>query len=206
VTVAQRIAAGLIRNAAARMWGVPPRLMNDIVERLGAGGALKWFVRNLPRYESTLKTWGPIRTHLVCIEASLLNSCAYCAHSHAYAFELFYFKERGHLFPLDEHEIVRLRDGSDVELRSALEGALREAELPDEIAALDRVWRLKFEAVAPESDDDRRAQHLLAMFDVLNYCAIDARTAIDEAHDPINKDKQLRLRYAEARLNAKRPA
>ena len=45
--------------------------------------------------------------------------------------------------------------------------------------------------------------HLIAMFDVLNYCAIDARTSIDQAHDPINKDEELKLRYAEARLAAR---
>ena len=37
------------------------------------------------------------------------------------------------------------------------------------------------------------------MFGFLNSCAIEASTKLDEAHDPINKDTELRARYDEAR-------
>jgi hypothetical protein len=202
MTLLQRIAARIIRGKAAREWGVPPNLMNEIVMRLGGFGALRWFARNLPRYEDTLKHWGPLRTHLVCIEASLANGCAYCTHAHAYAFELAYFQQRNSLFPLDEHEITQLRNGSDEERHATLKAALQQATLADEIPVLDHVWRLKSENGVAATDEERRMKHLLEMFDVLNYCAIDSRTELDEAHDPINKDEALKLRYAEARLNA----
>jgi hypothetical protein len=202
MTFFEKIAAALIRGAAARKWGVPPLLMNEIVVRLGAFGSLRWFARNLPRYEKTLKLWGPLRTHLVCIEASLANGCAYCTHAHAYAFELTYFHERGKLFPLDEHEIVQLRNSSDDERHAALNAALEKAELPEEIAVLARVWRMKIGDGTATTDDEKRMKHLLEMFDVLNYCAIDSRTRLDEAHDEINKDEALKLRYAEARFSA----
>jgi hypothetical protein len=178
--------------------------MEPIVDRLGAARALRWFVVNVSRLESANKKWGPLRTNLVCAVASLLNSCAYCTHAHAYAFELFYFQQRGTLFPLDEHQIVRLRDGDDAEVRSTLERSLREVGLEDEIATLDTLWRLKLEGAEPANDDEVRMQGLLGMFDTLNACAIDSRVPFDEAHDPINKDTALKLRYAEARFAARR--
>jgi hypothetical protein len=202
MTLLERMAAIIIRGRATRDWGVPPNLINEMVTRLGAIPTLRWFARNLPRYKNTLKLWGPLRTHLVCIEASLANGCAYCTHAHAYAFELAYFQERGALFPLDEHEIVQLRNGTDEERHAALTGALHQVGLPDEIAVLDHLWRLKISDGVAATDEERRMKHLLEMFDVLNYCAIDSRTQLDEAHDPINKDDALKLRYAEARFAA----
>jgi hypothetical protein len=207
VTIRERIATALIRGAAARMWGMPVNLMGEIVVRLGAGRALLWFAINLPRYERTRILWGPVRTHLVCAQASLLNACAYCTFAHAYALQLYYFKEHGRLFPLDEHEIVALRNGSDEELRAAFAGAAREAGLGGEVPMLERLWGLKIAgAAAGNSDDDRRLLHLIDMFNMLNYCAIDSRVPLDSAHDPINKDEALKVRYAEARLAARRDA
>jgi hypothetical protein len=197
----EKLAAGFMRAAAARMWGFPPNLMRDIVLHLGAGGGLKWFLSSMPRYEKAMKLLGPLRGHLICIEASLLNGCAYCTFAHAYAFELLYFHKKSTLFPLDEHQLTRLRNGSDEAVRAALIAALSEAGLPDEIAVVERVWQLKFDGVAARGAEDQLLRSLLEMFDVLNYCTIDGRTPLDlEAHDPINKDQALRLRYAEARL------
>jgi hypothetical protein len=202
MTLMQRIAARIINMKAARDWGAPPLVINEMVTRLGGIATLKWFARNLPRYYKTLDHWGPLRTHLVCIEASLANGCAYCTHAHAYAFELAYFEQRGALFPLDEAEIVQLRNSTDDERHATMTGALKQVGLADEVAVLDRVWHLKVDNAVPTSDDDKRLKHLLEMFDVLNYCAIDSRAQLDEAHDPINKDEALKLRYAEARFNA----
>jgi hypothetical protein len=198
--VGQRLATGLLGGITRMLWGTPPLLLPEIVEHLGAFGALRWFAKNLPEYEAILKDWGPLRTHLLCIEASLLNGCSYCIHAHAYAFELYYFREKQRLFPLDEHQLVELRDGSDSELERTLKTALREADLKDEEALFDRLLALQFEGKAVDVAD-RRILHLLKMFEMLNFCGIDSRTPFDHAHDRINKDTELKLRYAEARLN-----
>jgi hypothetical protein len=199
-TPSQRMAVGVLRRITTTLWGAPPLLLPQIVQHLGAFGALSWFVRNLPEYESILKKWGPIRTHLLCTEASLLNGCSYCTHAHAYAFELHYFREKGRLFPLDEHELVGLRDGSDEELRAAIKQALSGADMTEDQALFDRMWKLKLEGHTGTDETDRRLGHLLRMFEMLNFCGIDAQTPADHAHDPINKDDALKLRYAEARL------
>lgn len=198
-TLSQRMAVGILRGLTTKIWGAPPFLLPQIVEHLGPFGALAWFAKNLPEYEAILKAWGPLRTHLLCVEASLLNGCSYCVHAHAYAFELHYFRDKQRLFPLDEHALIALRDGSDDELRQALKAALIAGQMPEEEALFDRLWRLKLGG-EPGDDTDRRITHLLQMFEMLNFCGISSRTPFDHAHDPINKDDELKLRYAEARL------
>ncbi len=199
-SLSQRMAVGILRGLTTKIWGAPPFLLPQIVEHLGPFGALSWFAKNLPEYEAILKDWGPLRTHLLCVEASLLNGCSYCVHAHAYAFQLHYFREKAKLFPLDEHELIALRDGSDAELRDAVKAALVAGQMPEEEALFDRLWRLKLEG-EPADDTDRRIDHLLKMFEMLNFCGINSRTPFDHAHDPINKDAELKLRYAEARLS-----
>lgn len=198
-SLSQRMAVSILRGLTTKIWGAPPFLLPQIVEHLGPFGALSWFAKNLPEYEAILKDWGPLRTHLLCVEASLLNGCSYCVHAHAYAFQLHYFREKSRLFPLDEHELIALRDGSDAELRDAVKAALVAGQMPEEEPLFDRLWRLKFEG-EPADDTDRRIGHLLKMFEMLNFCGINSRTPFDHAHDPINKDAALKLRYAEARL------
>ncbi len=199
-SLSQRMAVGILRGLTTKIWGAPPLLLPQIVEHLGPFGALSWFAKNLPEYEAILKDWGPLRTHLLCVEASLLNGCSYCVHAHAYAFQLHYFRDKGRLFPLDEHELIALRDGSDAELRDAVKAALVAGQMPEEEALFDRLWRLKLEG-EPADDTDRRIGHLLKMFEMLNFCGINSRTPFDHAHDPINKDAEIKLRYAEARLS-----
>ncbi len=201
-TLTERAATGVLRVLTGRLWGFHPNLMPEIVQRLGAGGALAWFAKNMPRYEKTMKLLGPRRTHLLCLETSLLNGCGYCVFGHAYAFQLYYFKEREALFPLDEHQIVGLRRLPDVEVRAALESAFAQAGMPEETAALAKLWALRLDGAVADDDEGRRMLHLIEMFNVLNYCGVDSASSADEAHDPINKDEELRARYAEARLTA----
>jgi hypothetical protein len=203
-SVPKALATGLLLRVTRSLWGLPPNLIAEIVERLGALGSLAWFVQNLPRYELTMKVWGPLRTHAACLGASLMNGCSYCVYAHSYAFELYYFRERGELFPFDEHQIVALRDKSDVELRKVLDDAFRATRLTVEANDLATLCALKFSERMPHGRDERRLAHILQMFDILNYCGLDSLATFDEAHDPINKDAALRARYAEARLKHRR--
>ena len=55
---------------------------------------------------------------------------------------------------------------------------------------------------APQNQNDEYLLHLMSMFSVLNTCGIKRQVVPDEAHDPINKDKPLRERYAAARAES----
>jgi hypothetical protein len=201
-SVLDRSATRLLEALGRKLWGFTPRLMREIVGRLGGLGALGWFVANMPRYERTLKVLGPLRTHLLCLEISLRNGCPYCTYGHAYAFELHYLRERDRRFPLDEHEIVGLHRLEPALLAQRLAEALQAAALAGEIPLFHRLLALADGQAGEPEEHDRRLRHLLRMFAVLNTCAIESNVAPDEAHDPINKDRALRERYAALRREA----
>ncbi len=177
--------------------------MPDIAEQLGGVGAVSWFVRNMPRYEAALKHLGPLRTHLVCAGISLSNGCGYCVFGHGYALVLHFFKERGALFPLDETSLVAMCKDELGVRRTALERAAEEAGLESELSSLRRAFALQDGTLTPADDDDRRLAHLVQMFSVLNACGIHFDTRPDEAHDPINKDRDLKRRYRDASAAAR---
>lgn len=192
--MSKRVAVGVLEGTARRLWGFPPRLMPYIVEELGGTRALGWFLANMPRYEATRKQFGPMRTHVLSVGISLLNGCPYCTYAHAYPLQLLYLERFGRLFPLDEHEIVGLHRLGEGELLERLRGALREAGLTEEVPVLDRMVALRGGAPGGGAQDARIA-HLLRMFSVLNACGIKGDVQRDEAHDPINRDRELWARY-----------
>jgi hypothetical protein len=200
MTLVDRTALAILRRITTMLWGRPPLLLPEIVDHLGGAGALGWFAKNLPRYESLMKAWGPVRVHLLCTAASLLNACSYCVYAHGYALELHFFQQEGRLFPIDEHEIVALRKLDDAALRDRWKDTLAQAGLAGEGPLFDRLWKIRFEG-APDGDEiDAGIRHLLRMFEMLNFCGVKGQTPFDHAHDPINKDGELKSRYAEARL------
>jgi hypothetical protein len=199
----ERRATAVLEGIGKRLWGFPPRLMGPIVVQLGPIRALWWFVSNMPRYERTLKMFGGIRTHLLCLAISLINGCSYCTFGHAYALELVYLRDHGRLFPLDEHAIGALRGLPPAALRYRLVNAVLEAGLHADVPWLDRAIVLALgEDRRPTDRDDVRVAHLVRMFAVLNEVGVTSRIAPDEAHDPLNKDSAFKQRYAGLRAAA----
>lgn len=198
-----RAAARLMWTISRRKWGLEAVLMPVIVRQLGPLGAVRWMSANIPKYERAVEDLGPIRANLVFAVASLLNGCAYCTFAHGRAFELHYFEQRGKLFPLDDQELISLIPLTDADVRGRLDAALIEAELESEIPILERLYALKLEGIEP-NEADAHLVHAVAMYDFLNFCAIESQAALDDAHDRINKDEALKQRYAETRLAAGR--
>jgi hypothetical protein len=193
----RRGATVVLEGVGRRLWGFPPSLMAPIVGQLGAVRALWWAVWNLPRYERTLKAFGGLRTHLLCVAISLVNGCPYCTYGHAYALQLIHLRERGYMFPLDEQAIGRLRGMTPALVRHRLVEALRRVNLHDEVPWVDRVIELTVaQDRRPTEPNEVRLVHLVRMFAVLNSVGIRSGTAPDQAHDPINKNDPLKQLYA----------
>ncbi|MFN7135629.1 MAG: hypothetical protein ACK4N5_26390, partial [Myxococcales bacterium] len=193
--LAQRLASFLLVTYGRLLWGVYPAIMPAVVERLGPLKALWWMTAQLPRYTLTFRRLGPMRANLLYALASLLNGCSYCVYAHGRAFQLHYFREKGSVFPIDEHGLVALGSATDAELVAELESAFRRAGLPEELARFRRLYALKLEGAVPSGREDAMLTHAIAMYDVLNYCAIAGQTPLDDAHDPINRDRPLKERY-----------
>lgn len=195
----QKTAIFLLGTLCDQLWGFKPNLISPFVEQKGSLGALLWFARNLPRYERILDRWGPIRTHLLATEISLLNGCAYCANGHAYALQLHYLRQTEWLFPLSESDILALQGRPEAEQLERLEAALAEAGLSSAVLDLRRMAELRKQESLAVTDKDRDLLQLIRMFSDLNACGRSSNPKIDQAHDPINKNRDWRDRYAALR-------
>ncbi|MEJ3656410.1 hypothetical protein WEH80_25910 [Actinomycetes bacterium KLBMP 9759] len=193
------LAVRVLEEIGRRLWGFPPRLMSYIVAHLGAVPALVWFLRNMPRYERTLATLGPLRTHLACMAISLHNGCRYCTYGHAYAADLVYLQQRERVFPVDTRTIVSWIGLPASELRENLHQLLQQADLHIEVLWIDRTLAMARGEQRAMDRDEARIAHLVRMFDVLNTVGIAGKVEPDQAHDPRNKDVALTTRYTRLR-------
>lgn len=199
MNTSSRIAQKILEMVGNGLWGFKPNLMHHIVTQHGASASLAWFVKNMPTYEKILKQWGPIRTHLLATEISVLNGCPYCTYGHVYALELHYFKATGQLLPDDEAEITAWHGLSEDEAIEKFRQLINSSELVSELPFFERTLLLRQDKVQPETEDDAKIVHLLQMFSFLNQCGINGKTDRDQAHDPINKDMLLRNEYGQLR-------
>lgn len=196
-----RFAVRVLEGLGKQLWGFPPRLMGPIVSQLGATQALGWFLRNMPRYERTLRSLGPLRTHLVCALISLRNGCRYCSFGHLYAVELIYLDQRGRLFPVDARSVSEWVDLNPHELRRRIVQVLQQADLHGEVLWVDSALALAGGTQRPVDAQEARISHLASMFRVLNDVGIEGRVEPDEAHDPLNKDVGLKERHRALRAS-----
>ncbi|MHA6630860.1 hypothetical protein ACU61A_35935 [Pseudonocardia sichuanensis] len=197
--MADRLAVRLLEGLGRQLWGFPPRLMAHIVADQGAVGAVSWFARNMPRYERTLRVLGPLRTHMACTTISLRNGCRYCAYGHAYAIELVHLKDRGTVFPTDAGTMSSWTGLEPIELRQRIVDVLQRADLHAEVLWVDRTLAMVGESQGPVDQYEARIAHLVQMFAVLNAVGMAGAVEPDEAHDPLNKDTELKARNAQLR-------
>jgi hypothetical protein len=198
-TPMQKVSGAVLKTYAQLSWGFQPLLLDEIIDRLGGMGAAKWMMQYLPGYTQIIRRQGPVRSHILFTFASLLNGCGYCTFAHGRALGLYFFREYGKLFPVDEDELVQLASLPDVEMKARANAVLEQAGLAAELVVLQRLWAIKFEGDSPKDQLDADVAHAVGMFDVLNACALVANTEKDDAHDPIRKDKGLVERYEAAR-------
>ena len=192
----QKVAIYLLETLGDQLWGFRPNLIAPFVEQKGAFPALFWFVRNLPKYERMLETWGPIRTHLLATEISALSGCPYSTNGHAYALQLHYLRATEQLFPLSEADILEMMSLPDIDILARFGQALEQADLSAAILDLRRMAELRNNAALATTGKDRDILHLIKMFSTLNACGVHSNVKIDQAHDPINKNRAWRDRYA----------
>ncbi|OLT21943.1 hypothetical protein BJF78_33565 [Pseudonocardia sp. CNS-139] len=194
-----RFAVRLLESLGKKLWGFPPRLMPYLVAKLGPIGALSWFAANMPRYERTLRLLGPLRTHLACTVISLHNGCHYCSYGHAYAVELVYLKQATASSPVTAAEMCTWIGLPPAELRDRVCDVLERADLHAEVLWVDRTLAQARGQQRAVDRDEARIAHLVRMFGTLNAVGIAEKVEPDEAHDPLNKDHELKARNAALR-------
>ena len=197
----------LLEKLGQHLWGFKPRLMAHLVNKKGSATSLSWFARNMPAYQRILKTWGPTRTHLVSMTTSLINGCPYSTFGHAYSVQLHYLKNTGKLFPLSDEAILSMTTLPRDQIIEQLCTALRAADLQEEIPIVCRTNELMPNAniagnPVNSNPYDKNILKLVSMFAELDSFGVVNTVEPDEAHDPINKNAELKVRYEQLRGSA----
>jgi hypothetical protein len=197
--IGKRLAVRGLEALCRAMWGFPPRIIGLVVDHMGPLRAIGWFGAHMPRFLVTRVVLGPVRVHLACIVVSLRNGCGYCAYGHVYALELLYLHEYGRLFPIDATALDEWYGLDARTLRVRLRTALAAAGLHKEAIWVDRVVALAEGTQTPVDAAEARLAHVIRMADTASRIAAAADAAPDEAHDPINKDAEVKARHAALR-------
>ena len=188
----------VVQACCRQLWGFSPAVIAGVVQDKGPLRSLMWFIANMPRYLTTMRVLGPVRTHLACATISLNNGCAYCAFGQAYALELIYLRDTGRLFPLDVNTLSDWLDLEPRQLGAQLREVLREAGLHSELVWVDLT--LAFAAGEQQPiDDEVRLAHLVRMISEMNRIADAIGASPDGAQDAVNKDVRLKARHAALR-------
>jgi hypothetical protein len=196
------LAVRLLDGACRAMWGFSPSIVPVMVAARGPLGALRWFGVNMPRFLTSMRVLGPVRAHLAVVVVSLRNDCLYCAHGHVYALELIHLRNHGRLFPLDRDSLSDWLGLDDRTLRRRLHAVLAEAGLHVEALWADRVLGLASGNQHPVDAAEARLAHIVRMVESMNAVSAAAGPALDEAHDPVNKDVAVKARHAALRTPA----
>jgi hypothetical protein len=194
-----RLVAGGIGACCRQMWGFTPRVIAGVVQDKGSIRALVWFAANMPRYLTTMRVLGPVRTHLACATISLYNSCVYCAFGQTYALELIYLRDTGRLFPLDVRLLSEWMHLEPRQLGTRLRAVLGEAGMHTEALWVDRTLSFLVGEQQPIDESEARLAHLVRMINEMNRIANAMAAEPDGAQNPINKDVALKARHAELR-------
>jgi AhpD family alkylhydroperoxidase len=196
------LAERLLDRACRAMWGFSPSIVPVMVAARGPLGALRWFGVHMPRFLASMRVLGPVRAHLAVVVVSLRNDCLYCAHGHVYALELLHLRDHDRPFPLDRASLPDWLGLDDRTLRRRLHAVLAEAGLHVEAIWADRVLDLASGRQQPLDAAEARLAHIVRMVGSMNAVSLAAGPALDEAHDPVNKDVAVKARHAALRAPA----
>jgi hypothetical protein len=189
----------VVQACCRQLWGFSPAVIAGVVQDKGPLRSLMLFIANMPRYLTTMRVLGPVRTHLACATISLNNGCAYCAFGQAYALELIYLRDTGRLFPLDVNTLSDWLDLEPRQLGAQLREVLREAGLHSELVWVDLTLAFAAGEQQPIDDDEVRLAHLVRMISEMNRIADAIGASPDGAQDAVNKDVRLKARHAALR-------
>ena len=94
---------------------------------------------------------------------------------------------------------MALQSSGEANILDRFEQALDQAGLTLEALDLRRLAELRANLALAITQNDKDICHLIEHFRVLNVCGIQRAVKIDQAHDPINKERYWRDRYANLR-------
>ena len=146
-------------------------IQEEMVRTLGVGGTMKLMKLGAEVTSRLAHVVGDYTAQTVIAVAAMWNGCRYCVIGHNYSANLFRFRDVGLLGPLDEADLVDMMSLTDRETLEVLRNKFETSE-PRTWHLLERMYQLRFQALAPIEPEDQLLKATLAYWEWLNECTI----------------------------------
>lgn len=205
LTFLERFLSGFFRRAMVRMYGtyVAPGMVDEVFKTLGVRGFFRQVGTAGKLVKQLESTFGIYNTQSLIGLASMMLGCGFCGYGHTLAGALLTYRDKGILHPIHPGSLSEMYELTDLEIRERLLELLKGDAFGylGELAV--RMQDIQHHRVTPESKEDYLLEGCLWMWRWTTECTIIEGVHIqpDDSYaiHPINRDKELRARYDEAR-------
>ena len=199
LTLGQRAFARVMDAVCIRFMGHPLPFLREVLRTHGLAG-YRTITGTIQRVLTECsQRYGVVEANVLVAVGAMWNGCRFCSRSHLWVANLYYLRDTGKLFPLDDAEVPRLQRLSDEEVLSYLKTRLTEGGFADLARLVERQFHLKIGDYTGTTDDDPYLQAAIAAWDWMVECTI----VVDEDQvfpaDAIARDRALCARYLQAR-------
>ncbi|HRI07036.1 MAG TPA: hypothetical protein PKW35_04420 [Nannocystaceae bacterium] len=185
-------------------------IQEEMVRIHGVRGALRLMKMGAEITERLHKTLGDSTAQFLIGIAALWNGCRYCVIGHIYSANLFLFRDKKRLGPLDEDELVDLMYMTDQESFAVIRERFSAPEDEQLLRLVTRLFHLRFQDLDPVEPEDELLKATLAYWEWLNECTIilgvDATPTNVPALGFMRPTQQLLESYANARAASRASA
>lgn len=200
----QRSFVGLMRAMTRLAAGYDMGAIHEeMVRTHGVRGAFRLIRMGAIVTQRLTEAFGEATAQTLIGVAAMWNGCRYCVIGHIYSANLFTFRDRKALGPLDEDELVALMSMTDEESFAVLRQRFGGPENARVWYLLDRMFQLRFRDLDPVAPEDELLKATIHYWEWLNECTIvlgvDATPGQVPAIGYMRPDANFLAEYAAAR-------
>lgn len=169
----QRSFIGLMRmmTRLAAGYDMGP-IQEEMVRTHGVRGAFRLIKMGAEVTGRLTRAVGDADAQLLIGIAAMWNGCRYCVIGHVYSANLFLFRDRKILGPLDEDELIDLMSLTDEESFAEIRRRFAAPEHARTLHRIERLFQLRFRDLDPAEPEDDLLKATIAYWEWLNECTI----------------------------------
>ncbi len=200
LSLTQRLFARVMDFVSIKYMGHPIPFLREILRTHGFAGyrIITGTVQQV--YSKCVERYGIIEANVLIGTGALWNGCHFCPRSHLWIANLYYLRDTGKLFPLDDTEASQLQKLTDAEALEVITQKLTQGGFADLARRVERQYHLKVGDHIGTTEDDPFLLAAIAAWDWMAECTIVVEEKDDVyPADPIARDRALCDRYLSAR-------
>ena len=147
-------------------------IQEEMVRTHGVRGAFRLMKLGAEVTGRLHKEFGDATAQYLIGVAAMWNGCRFCVIGHIYSANLFLFRDRKVLGPLDEEELVDLMYMTDEESFAVLRERFAAPEHARARQLLERMYQLRFGDLDPVAPEDELLKATITYWEWLNECTI----------------------------------